>query len=172
MSSSVALSRGCRRCAWGDPMDESTDVGPLATADIRRDLHDQVRRSVDDGARLLCGGRPLDGPGWFYAPTVLAGVPPGSPAAAEELFGPVAAVWRAHDLDEAIVLANSTPYGLGASVWTQNEGEAARLTDEIDAGMVFVNGIVASDPRLPLAASRDPATDVSSPTLASTSLST
>jgi len=133
----------------GDPLDESTQLGPLATPEILAGLDDQVRRSITAGARLLTGGHRLDRPGNFYAPTVLAEVPKDSPAYREELFGPVAVLFRVDGIDEAIRLANDTEFGLGASVWTNDEAEQRRLIDEIEAGMVFVNGMVASDPRLP-----------------------
>jgi succinate-semialdehyde dehydrogenase/glutarate-semialdehyde dehydrogenase len=133
----------------GDPMDPETDVGPLATADIRAILEAQVERSVAAGARVLTGGRRLDGPGFFYAPTVLADVPADSPAAREELFGPVATLYRVRDAGEAIRRANATVFGLGASVWTRDPGERDRFVEEIEAGLVFVNAMVASDPRLP-----------------------
>ncbi|MDE3165370.1 MAG: NAD-dependent succinate-semialdehyde dehydrogenase [Acidobacteriota bacterium] len=130
----------------GDPLDERTQVGPLATAAILAELEDQVRRSL---GRILTGGRRLPRPGNFYAPTVLADVPPGSPAAREEMFGPVAALFRVPDLDAAIALANDTPFGLGAAAFTRDPAEQSRLTNELDAGMVFINRMVASDPRLP-----------------------
>jgi succinate-semialdehyde dehydrogenase/glutarate-semialdehyde dehydrogenase len=133
----------------GDPLDESTQLGPLATPDILQGLDDQVRASVKAGARLLTGGHRLDRPGNFYAPTVLADVPKDSPAYREELFGPVAVLFRTGGIDEAIRLANDTDFGLGASVWTSDPAEQRKLVDEIEAGMVFVNGMVASDPRLP-----------------------
>ena len=133
----------------GDPLDESTQVGPLATADILEGLDEQVRRSVEMGARVLTGGRRLPRPGNFYAPTVLADAPEDSPARREELFGPVAVVLRANGIDEAIRLANDTSFGLGASAWTEDPDEQRRFIDELEAGMVFINGMVASDPRLP-----------------------
>jgi succinate-semialdehyde dehydrogenase / glutarate-semialdehyde dehydrogenase len=133
----------------GDPLDESTQLGPLATADILEGLDQQVRASVAAGARLLTGGHRIDRPGNFYAPTVLADVPKDSPAYREELFGPVAVLFRTTGIDDAIRVANDTDFGLGASVWTNKLDEQRRLVDEIEAGMVFVNGMVASDPRLP-----------------------
>jgi succinate-semialdehyde dehydrogenase / glutarate-semialdehyde dehydrogenase len=133
----------------GDPLEPTTEIGPLATAAIREGLADQVERSVQAGARVLTGARFLPGEGFFYAPTVLTDVPPGSPAAEEELFGPVAAVFRAHDLEDALRLANDSPFGLGASVWTRDPIEAERCVHEVQAGTVFVNGVVASDPRFP-----------------------
>jgi len=133
----------------GDPMDEAIDIGPLATAAIRDDLDEQVRQSVAAGARVLTGGQPLERAGYFYAPTVLADIPENSPAYQDELFGPVASLFRARDLDEAIHIANATSFGLGSSAWTNDESERARFIDEIEAGSVFINGMVASDPRLP-----------------------
>jgi succinate-semialdehyde dehydrogenase / glutarate-semialdehyde dehydrogenase len=133
----------------GDPVDETIQVGPLATPDILRDLGQQVRRSVEMGARVLTGGHPLDRPGNYYAPTVLADVPPDAPAYREELFGPVAVVLRADGIDHAIRLANDTAFGLGASAWTNDRAEQERFANEIEAGMVFLNSMVASDPRLP-----------------------
>jgi succinate-semialdehyde dehydrogenase / glutarate-semialdehyde dehydrogenase len=133
----------------GDPMDEATDVGPLATEAIRDEMAEQVRRSVEMGARVLTGGTTPDRPGWYYQPTILTGIPPDSPAYREEVFGPVALLFRAESDDEAIRLANDTPFGLGSSVWTREAAQARRFTDEIEAGMVYVNAMVASDPRLP-----------------------
>jgi len=133
----------------GDPMDRSTEVGPMAREDLLDDLDDQVRRSVEAGAELKTGGKRLEGQGWFYPPTVLSGVRPGMPAFDEETFGPVAAVIRARDTDEAIELANRSRFGLGASLWTSDSIRAEALASEIEAGSVFVNGAVKSDPRLP-----------------------
>ena len=133
----------------GDPMDEATELGPLATPQILEGLDDQVQRSVAAGARLLTGGRRLERPGNYYAPTVLADVPESTPAACEELFGPVASLFRVPDIDAAIRLANATSFGLGSSVWTNSETEQERFIDEIEAGLVYVNGMVVSDPRLP-----------------------
>jgi len=133
----------------GDPMDSATDVGPLATSAIREELHAQVERAVASRARLLLGGRMIGGPGYFYEPTVLAGLPRQSDVFREELFGPVAMLFRVKDAAEAIEFANDSPFGLGSSVWTRDAAEQSRLIDEIQAGAVFVNGMVASDPRLP-----------------------
>jgi succinate-semialdehyde dehydrogenase / glutarate-semialdehyde dehydrogenase len=133
----------------GDPLDPSVEIGPLATPSIVAEVEDLVRRSLDAGARLLVGGRRLDGPGNFYAPTVLGDVPPESPAAQEEIFGPVASLFRVGSLDEAIALANHSRFGLGSSAWTRDPGETERLVSGIQAGAVFVNGMVKSDPRLP-----------------------
>jgi succinate-semialdehyde dehydrogenase/glutarate-semialdehyde dehydrogenase len=137
------------RLTVGDPLDPSTEVGPLATAQIRDGLDEQVRRSVEAGARVLTGGKRLDRPGWYYAPTVLTDIPEGCPAHREELFGPVAALFRARDAEEALAIANDTTFGLGASVWTHDDAERERFVDGLESGMVFVNGIVVSDPRLP-----------------------
>ncbi|MGA9752401.1 MAG: NAD-dependent succinate-semialdehyde dehydrogenase [Acidobacteriota bacterium] len=133
----------------GDPMDRATDVGPLARADLREDLQGQVDRTVAAGAHLALGGRPMEGRGYFYPPTVLTGVEPGMAAFEEETFGPVAAVVRAQDAEHAIVLANASPFGLGACLWTADTERGAALAAEVEAGAVFVNGIVKSDPRLP-----------------------
>ncbi len=133
----------------GDPMDETTDIGPLATAEIRRAVHEQVQKTIDAGAKLLLGGRIMDGAGFFYSPTVLVDVPPDSPAAREEIFGPVAAFFRVQNREEAAALANSSTFGLGASVWTNDIDEQNFFAREIESGMVFINAMVASDPRLP-----------------------
>lgn len=134
----------------GDPMQENVELGPLATADAVVDLQRDVTKSVEEGARVLTGGKPLsDRPGNFYAPTVLTNIPKTSPAYREELFGPVACLFRAKDVDEAIAIANDSRFGLGASVWTNDEFERKRFVNEVEAGMVFVNKMVASDPRVP-----------------------
>ncbi len=133
----------------GDPMDPTTQVGPLATAAIREDCERQVGELVRAGARVLTGGHRLERPGFFYAPTVVVDVPARAPVAAEEIFAPVAAVYRVRDADEAIALANATPFGLGSSVWTGDPAEADRFVNRLEAGMTFVNAMVASDPRLP-----------------------
>ncbi len=133
----------------GDPMSPDTDVGPLATAKIRDDLHDQVTRAREGGATVLTGGRSIDGPGYYYAPTILAGVSRQSPVFREELFGPVAMLFRVKDVAEAIDLANDAPFGLGSSVWTNDPADAEACIDRLEAGQVFVNAPVASDPRLP-----------------------
>jgi succinate-semialdehyde dehydrogenase/glutarate-semialdehyde dehydrogenase len=133
----------------GDPLDEATDVGPLATSAIRDEVDEQVRASVAAGARVLTGGRAMDGPGFFYPPTILADIPEDAPAYGEEVFGPVASLFRVPDIDQAIALANDSPFGLGSSVWTHDQDERRRFVDEIEAGMTYVNAMVASDPRLP-----------------------
>ena len=133
----------------GDPMDKATAVGPLATEDVLRALERQVEESIDAGAKLLTGGKRLERPGYFYPPTVLTQVPDNAPVCREEVFGPVAPLIRVEDFDEAIRVANGTEFGLGASVWTNDPQEQSRFIDEVEAGSVFVNGMVASDPRLP-----------------------
>lgn len=134
----------------GDPMLPDTDVGPLATPGILKDLDDRVQESVKLGAKVLTGGQPLsDRAGSFYPPTILTDIPANSPAQTEEFFGPVALLFRVADLDAAIKLANSTSFGLGASAWTTNEAERDRLISELEAGAVFINGLVKSDPRMP-----------------------
>jgi succinate-semialdehyde dehydrogenase/glutarate-semialdehyde dehydrogenase len=144
-----AFTAAMRALVVGDPRDPGTNVGPLATAAIRDGVADQVARSVAAGARLLCGGQPLAGPGFYYPPTVLADVPATAPAAREEVFGPVAALFRVRDTGEAIALANATPFGLGAAAFTRDRAEAERLARELEAGTVFINGMVASDTRFP-----------------------
>lgn len=121
----------------------------MARADLRNALHDQVRRTVDAGAHVRTGGQPLDGPGFFYPPTVLDHVTPGMAAFTEETFGPVAAITRVADAEEALTLANQTEFGLGAALWTRDLERARDFARRIDAGAVFINGLVASDPRLP-----------------------
>jgi len=133
----------------GDPFDEKTELGPLATPDGVKDLDADVQKTVKAGAKLLTGGHPLKRPGNYYAPTVLTHVPKNSPAYGEELFGPVASVFRAKDQDEAIRIANDVRFGLGASAWTNEEKERERFINELEAGMVFINKMVASDPRIP-----------------------
>ena len=133
----------------GDPFDQNTELGPLATKDGVSDLDADVQKTVAAGARVLTGGKALDRPGNFYAPTVLTDIPRNSPAYGEELFGPVATVFRVKDIENAIKLANDTRFGLGASAWTNDPQERERFINELDAGMVFINKMVASDPRLP-----------------------
>lgn len=144
-----AFVAGMGRLRVGDPAREDTDVGPLALAAGREGVMRQVEAAVAAGARVLVGGRALDGPGWFYAPTVLVDLSPTAPVAREEIFGPVAVVTRVRDVDEAIARANDTPYGLGSSVWTRDAAERERFVRELACGMTFVNAMVASDPRLP-----------------------
>ncbi len=133
----------------GDPMDESTDVGPLVNETSLKELDDQVKRLVAAGGRVLTGGSRLERPGYYYAPTIVADVPPDAPIAKEELFGPVAVLFRVNDADDAVRVANSTTFGLGASAWTNDGAEREKFINNIEAGAVFVNGMVKSDPRLP-----------------------
>jgi succinate-semialdehyde dehydrogenase/glutarate-semialdehyde dehydrogenase len=140
---------GMEALKLGDPMDATTELGPLCTADAVTALHADVQKSVQAGARLLTGGKPVERQGNFYAPTVLTNIPKDSPAYREELFGPVACVFRVKNIDEAIRIANDTRFGLGASAWTNDAAERERFTSEIEAGMVFINKMVASDPRMP-----------------------
>jgi succinate-semialdehyde dehydrogenase/glutarate-semialdehyde dehydrogenase len=133
----------------GDPIDPATEIGPLATPAIRAEVDEQVKATVAAGAKLLLGGKPIDRAGNFYAPTVLGDVPAGSPGADEEIFGPVASLFRFSSVDEGIAMANRTRFGLGASAWTKDPAERERLVSGIEAGAVFINGMVKSDPRLP-----------------------
>ena len=133
----------------GDPMDESSELGPLATAAIREELDQQVQASIKAGAHVLTGGKKIAREGYFYEPTVLVDIPPGAPAAHDELFGPVASVFRAKDVDDAIRIANGTTFGLGASAWTRDDTERDRFVAEIQSGLLFINGMVVSDTRLP-----------------------
>jgi succinate-semialdehyde dehydrogenase/glutarate-semialdehyde dehydrogenase len=133
----------------GDPMDAKTDVGPLATAGAVESLQADVQKSIDAGAKVLTGGRPNGGPGYFYPPTVLTNIPKDSPAGSEELFGPVASLFRVKNAQDAVRVANDHRYGLGASAWTNDDRERDLFIKELEAGMVFINQMVASDPRVP-----------------------
>ena len=133
----------------GNPMDEETDVGPQARQDLLAELHEQVEASVEAGATVVTGGEPLDREGAFYPPTILTDVPDGCPADSEETFRPVAAVYEVADEAAAIERANDTAFGLGASVWTEDRARGERVAKRIDAGCVYVNQLVASDPRVP-----------------------
>jgi succinate-semialdehyde dehydrogenase/glutarate-semialdehyde dehydrogenase len=137
------------RLQIGDPLERATQVGPLARADFVDAVDQQVRTSIDQGGELRTGGRRLDRPGYYYAPTVVSGAVQPTPVWREETFGPVAAVVRAENEDDAVRLANDTSFGLGASLWTRDLERGDRLARRIEAGSVFVNGMVASDPRLP-----------------------
>jgi succinate-semialdehyde dehydrogenase/glutarate-semialdehyde dehydrogenase len=138
-----------RKLKVGDPMDASTNIGPLATRQIADDLERQVDESVRRGATVLTGGKRVGGPGNYFEPTVLADIPIGSPAYSDELFGPVASIFRARDLDDAIRIANDTSFGLAAAAWTRDEKEIDRFVRDVEAGTLFINGMVASDPRYP-----------------------
>jgi succinate-semialdehyde dehydrogenase/glutarate-semialdehyde dehydrogenase len=133
----------------GDPLDAATEIGPLATKQILNGVHEQVQKSIAAGAKLLTGGNRIAGPGFFYEPTVLADVPRDSPAFRDEVFGPVASVFRVRDAAEAIEIANDSTFGLGASAWTNDRSEQKFFASELESGMVFINAMVASDPRLP-----------------------
>ncbi|MGH3561773.1 MAG: NADP-dependent succinic semialdehyde dehydrogenase [Mycobacterium sp.] len=133
----------------GDPADPDTDVGPLATEQGRTDVEKLVDQAVAAGAVIHCGGKRLDQPGWFYPPTVITDITRDMAIFAEEVFGPVAAVYRAADIDEAIDIANATPFGLGSNAWTRDDSEISRFVDEIEAGQVFINGMTTSYPELP-----------------------
>lgn len=140
---------GMRALKVGDPMDPSTQIGPIATAHGVHELEEQVKRAVAGGAQVLCGGTRIARAGNYFEPTVLAGVDRGNPVFREEIFGPVAMQFEVKDLDEAIELANDSPFGLGACAWTNDPQERTRFIDELEAGLVFINGMVASDARLP-----------------------
>ena len=140
---------GMKALRIGDPLNESTDIGPLATPQILRDVDEQVKTSIAAGALLLTGGKKMNRSGNFYEPTVLANVPRDAPASCQEVFGPVAALYRVRDIEDAIELANNTTFGLGASAWTNESHEQTRFIENLEAGCVYINGMVASDPRLP-----------------------
>lgn len=139
----------------GDPLDPATTLGPLARPDVRAELHAQVARSVSAGARLLLGGTLPSGPGWFYPPTLLTEVQPGMPAADAETFGPLAAILPVSSEDHAVALANQSPYGLGAAVFSRDPARAERLARRLECGMVFLNGFVRSHPALPFGGLKD-----------------
>ncbi|KAA9005538.1 NAD-dependent succinate-semialdehyde dehydrogenase [Histidinibacterium aquaticum] len=140
---------GIERLKIGDPMDPETQIGPMARANLRDELHDQVQRSVKAGAKLIIGGRPVEGSGYFYSPTLFDKVTQEHAAFREEMFGPVASIVRARDADHAVELANDSEFGLGATIWTSDVEKARRMSRTLDAGAVFINGLVASDARLP-----------------------
>jgi succinate-semialdehyde dehydrogenase / glutarate-semialdehyde dehydrogenase len=133
----------------GDPMAETTEVAPLSSENILRGVDEQVQKSVAAGAKILCGGKRAAGTGYFYEPTVLAEIPKNAPAYREEVFGPVALFFRVRDREEAVAIANDSSFGLGASVWTNDAAEQEFFSRELESGMVFVNTMVASDPRVP-----------------------
>jgi succinate-semialdehyde dehydrogenase/glutarate-semialdehyde dehydrogenase len=143
------LVQALRALRVGDPLAPDTDLGPIAQARGLETLERQVGDAVQAGAKIVTGGRRLERPGFYFEPTILAGLPPAAPVAREEIFGPVALLFRARDLDEAITLANDTAFGLAASVWTRDAGEQQRAIAELEAGQVFVNALVASSPELP-----------------------
>ncbi|MEW6455294.1 MAG: NAD-dependent succinate-semialdehyde dehydrogenase [Acidobacteriota bacterium] len=143
------LTENIEKLKVGDPLDKNTQIGPLARKDLLLELDKQVQDSIAQGAKLLTGGKRLDRPGFYYAPTVLTDVREGMPVYREETFGPVAAVIKVRDEEEAIRIANATRFGLGASLWTKDLKKAEELARKIDSGMVFINAMVKSDPRLP-----------------------
>lgn len=143
------FTRRMKNVIIGDPMKEETELGPMAREDLLLELDGQVKKSVELGAKALCGGERINRAGYYYPPTVLANVQPGMPAYDEELFGPVASVIKAENEKDAIRIANDSPFGLGASVWTSDLSKAKEFAHSIEAGSVFINGIVKSDPRLP-----------------------
>ncbi len=133
----------------GDPMNAETELGPIAREDLLSEIEDQVNRSIEKGVKVLCGGKRIPGDGFYFEPTILANVLPNAPAYEEEIFGPVAVLIKAQDENDAIRIANDSPFGLGASLWTQNIKKAKLLATKIESGSVFINGMVKSDPRLP-----------------------
>jgi succinate-semialdehyde dehydrogenase/glutarate-semialdehyde dehydrogenase len=139
----------------GDPMEDGVDMGPLAMPQIRDDVAEQVRKSVEAGAKVLTGGKKPGGPGNFYPPTVLTDVPEDSPAKNEEIFGPVASLFRVKNMDDAIELANDTPFGLSSSAWTNDSGERERFIREIEAGMVYINRMTESTPEVPFGGAKN-----------------
>jgi succinate-semialdehyde dehydrogenase/glutarate-semialdehyde dehydrogenase len=139
----------------GDPMSEETDMGPLATPQILEDVDSQVRKSVEVGARVLTGGKPMEGEGNFYPPTVITDIPKDSPAYVEEIFGPVASLFRARDIEDAIRIANDTTFGLGSSAWTNDPAEQERFVNEIEAGMVYMNRMTESTPEIPFGGAKN-----------------
>ncbi|MEU6525196.1 NADP-dependent succinic semialdehyde dehydrogenase [Streptomyces sp. NPDC046924] len=143
------FTAGMRALRTGDPMDEETDVGPLSSGQGRADLEELVDDAVRAGAGVLCGGERPDGPGWYYPPTVLTGITREMRVHREEAFGPVATLYRAADLDEAVLIANDSPFGLSSNVWTRDEAEVDRFVRDLEAGSVFVNGMTASHPAFP-----------------------
>jgi succinate-semialdehyde dehydrogenase / glutarate-semialdehyde dehydrogenase len=139
----------------GDPMSEDTDMGPLATTQMLEDVDEQVRKSVEAGARVLTGGEPMDEPGNFYPPTVITDIPEESPAYREEIFGPVASLFKVKDIDEAIRIANDTSFGLSSSAWTSDPQEQERFINEIEAGMVYINRMTESTPEVPFGGAKN-----------------
>jgi succinate-semialdehyde dehydrogenase/glutarate-semialdehyde dehydrogenase len=139
----------------GDPTEDGTDVGPLVNADGVETIDQQVRDSVAAGARLVTGGKPLPGPGFYYPPTLLTDIPDGSPAHREEFFGPVALLFRARDVDDAIRIANDSPFGLGGSAWTRDRAEQERFVNEVETGMMYVNKFTESTPEVPFGGAKN-----------------
>jgi acyl-CoA reductase-like NAD-dependent aldehyde dehydrogenase len=150
-----AFAEAAGQLVTGDPMDPATNLGPLARADLVARLQQQVEATLAMGATSVLAGGPVPGPGYFYRPVILAGIPPAAPAASEELFGPVASIFVFQDDDQAVCMANETSFGLGCSVWTGDRSRAERFIELAESGMVFVNGIVRSDARLPFGGVKD-----------------
>ena len=148
-SFAAAFSSRMGALVVGDPLDDATDIGPIATEGGRRDLEELVADAVSHGASVLCGGRSVDGPGWYYEPTVVADVTPAMRLHLEEAFGPVATLYRVGSYEEAVALANATSFGLGSNAWTNDPAEQERFIDDLEAGAVFVNGMTTSYPQLP-----------------------
>jgi succinate-semialdehyde dehydrogenase/glutarate-semialdehyde dehydrogenase len=149
------MARRLEALTVGDPAAEGTDLGPLVDASAVETLDQQVRDSVSAGARLVTGGKPLGGPGYFYPASLLADVPEGSPAHREELFGPVATLWRAADVDDAIRIANDSTFGLGGSAWTTDPDEQRRFVEEVETGMMYINKFTESTPEVPFGGSKN-----------------
>ncbi|MFF8935393.1 NADP-dependent succinic semialdehyde dehydrogenase [Streptomyces paradoxus] len=143
------FAEGMRALKVGDPLADDTEIGPLSSEQGRRDLEELVDDAVRSGAQVLCGGERPDGPGWYYAPTILAGITREMRIHREEAFGPVATLYRAADLDEAVLIANDSPFGLSSNVWTRDEDEVDRFVRDLEAGGVFFNGMTASHPAFP-----------------------
>ena len=139
----------------GDPTDDATDVGPLVDADAVETIDSQVQKTVAAGARVLTGGKPLGGTGFYYPPTALADIPDGSPGHREEFFGPVALLWRARDVDDAIRIANDSPFGLGGSAWTMDRAEQERFVTEVETGMMYINKFTESTPEVPFGGAKN-----------------
>jgi len=150
-----AFADGARALRLGDPLDPKTTMGPMAREDLRDGFAAQVRGAIAAGARAVVGGRPVEGPGFFFEPTVLVDVDPHSAAGQEEMFGPAAAVFTFDTVDEAVTLANGTAFGLGAALWTGDAEGAGAIANRIEAGAVFVNDLVRSDPRVPFGGIKD-----------------
>jgi succinate-semialdehyde dehydrogenase/glutarate-semialdehyde dehydrogenase len=138
-----------RALTVGDPMESGTDIGPVATEQGRADIEELVADALDKGAQAACGGTTPDGPGWFYPPTVITGITSEMRMYAEEVFGPVASLYRVADIDEAIEVANATTFGLGSNAWTSDPAEQERFSTDLQAGAVFINGMTTSYPELP-----------------------
>jgi succinate-semialdehyde dehydrogenase/glutarate-semialdehyde dehydrogenase len=144
-----AFLEGTKKLVTGDPLQSQSTMGSMARRELRDELHAQVKATIEQGAKLLTGGHAIEGSGAFYEPTILDHVTPAMTAAREETFGPAAAIIRVESAEQAIAVANQTPFGLGAALWTSDPDRARILSRQMDAGAVFINGMVASDPRLP-----------------------